>query len=244
MNKDLKDILWMGAAILFAYSLRSALEHNQTERREYNRRARKMRADKIIRRPTDDMPIYDEVSRAVIDTPNKDGGLGMAANEDLHQVWSTLIRDSIIHKFPTIAGNIAVTTKVDTQTHEKKYRIPDICIYRKGTSPKMGIDYYYGLLCVIEIVHSSRNAKYSQKSVEEVAADNKSLREGFTFNYSESGYKRWSRLDLSTSKWVEADANSSVLGVNLNNLIEEYEDFGVDDIEAELTRIANIQNAK
>ena len=244
MNKDLKDILWMGTAILFAYSLRSALEHNQTERREYNRRARRMRADKIIHRPTDDLPIYDEVSRAVIDTPRNEDGLGMAANEDQHQVWSTLIRDSIIHKFPTIAGNISVTTKVDTQTHQKKYRIPDICIYRKGASPQKGIDYYDGLLCAIEIVHSHRNEKYSQSSIEEVAADNKSLREGFTFNYREEGVQRWCRLDISTSKWVEADAKSSVLGINLNDLIEEYESFGVEDIEAELARIANMRNVK
>ena len=222
MNKDLKDILWMGSAILFAYSLRSALEHNQTERREYNRRARKMRADKIIRRPTDDSEIGDEVARAVLDAPSKDGGLGMAAPDPMHQCWSILLYDKLVMNFPELSGRIVCANEIRTPTAEKKFRIPDICLYGKGFTRGHEIDYYDRILLVIEIVHSNRNVKYSRKSVEEVAADNKTLFEGFVFNYADTGEARWQRYDPEKCDWNNT-SYSCLLDRNLSDFTKEIE---------------------
>ncbi len=219
MNSNFRDLIQVNSLIITSGCIIKAIEHNLAEQKRQNRLAKRIRANRIIDRTAEfAVEDHDELKGVVEEADRQ--GLGMAAAESQHQQWCVELRDGIVNRLPFLARNTICGTGVPTPSAEKKTRIPDICVYRKGVRLRKKNDYHHGILLTIEIVHSNRGATYSKQSIEEVAADNQCLIESFVFNYTEWDKRRWQRYDPATKTWAYS-SDSTLLGFNLNLLTYE-----------------------
>ena len=145
--------------------------------------------------------------------PNAFQGLGMSAPTVTHQRVLGKMHINYLKKFGNDDNCLLGVAVMDAPE-----RIPDISIW-ENVYEVDGETFADNPLLTIEITHTTRNDKYSAKSIRETFAYLPTLREAFIYNYATNKWTRYRRTDKGVEKEDDKD-HSQVLGIYLHTLVK------------------------